>query len=60
MHTNKSNPYRGLDGPVGRQEFEAPGINQHPVHEGGKIVSPTHRPPLPLKETLLVLISVRD
>jgi len=58
MHTNKSNPYRGLDGPVGRQEFEAPGINQHPVHEGGKIVSPTHRPPLRPEKKPNLLISL--
>jgi len=28
-------------------------------HEGGKFVSPTHRPPLPPQEIFLVLISVR-
>ena len=47
MHTNKTNPYRGLKGPVGRQEFEAPRINRQPLHEGGKVVSPTHGLPLP-------------
>jgi hypothetical protein len=30
-----------------------------PGHEGGKVVSPTHRPPLPPQEIFLVLISVR-
>jgi hypothetical protein len=29
------------------------------VSEGGKVVSPTHRPSLPLQEIFLVLISVR-
>jgi hypothetical protein len=33
-------------------------ISRHSVHEGGKVVSPTHRPPLPQK-IFLVLISVR-
>jgi len=33
-------------------------ISRQSAHEGGKVVSPTHRPPLPL-ETFLVLISVR-
>jgi hypothetical protein len=29
-------------------------------HEGGKVVRPTHRPPLPPQEIFLVMISVRD
>jgi len=33
-------------------------ILRQSAHEGGKVVSPTHRPPLP-QETFLVLISVR-
>jgi len=33
-------------------------ISRQSAHEGGKVVSPTHRPPLP-QEILLVLISVR-
>jgi hypothetical protein len=33
-------------------------ILRQSAHEGGKVVSPTHRPPL-LQEILLVLISVR-
>jgi len=33
-------------------------ISRQSVHEGGKVVSPTHRPPLP-QETFLVLIFVR-
>ena len=34
-------------------------ISRQSAHEGGKVVSPTHRPPLP-QEIFLVLISVRD
>jgi len=33
-------------------------ISRHLAHEGGKVVSPTHRPPLP-QEIFLVLISFR-
>ena len=33
-------------------------ISRHSAHEGGKVVIPTHRPPLP-QEIFLVLISVR-
>ena len=35
-------------------------ISRQSAHEGGKVVSPTHRPPLPPKEIFLVLISVRS
>jgi hypothetical protein len=43
------------------QLVEAPRISGQSKHEGGKVVSPTHRPlsPPPPPETLLVLISVR-
>jgi hypothetical protein len=34
-------------------------ISKQSAHEGGKVVSPTHRLPLPSKEIFLVLISVR-
>ena len=37
----------GLDRPRGVQEAEIPRIFRHSAHEGGKVVSPTHRPPLP-------------
>ena len=33
-------------------------ISRQSAHEGGKVVSPMHRPPLPPQEILLVLISV--
>jgi hypothetical protein len=34
-------------------------ISRQSAHEGGKVVSPTHRPPLPPQEIFLVLSSVR-
>ena len=34
-------------------------ISRQSAHESGKIVNPTHRPPLPPQEIILVLISVR-
>jgi hypothetical protein len=43
----KSNPITGLDRPLGSQEVEAPRFFRQSAHEGGKVVSPTHRPPLP-------------
>jgi hypothetical protein len=36
-----------------------PQISRQSAHEGGKVVIPKHRPPLPRKELFLVLISVR-
>ena len=36
-----------------------PQISRQSAHEGGKVVSPTHRPPLHHQEIFLVLISVR-
>jgi hypothetical protein len=43
----KSNPITGLDRPLGFQKVEAPRIFRQSAHEDGKVVSPTHRPPLP-------------
>ena len=37
----------GLDRPQGLQEVETLRIFRKFSHEGGKVVSPTHRPPLP-------------
>jgi hypothetical protein len=47
--------------PIGVQEVQAPIISRQSAGEGGKVISPTHRPPLhPLhQERSLVLISVR-
>ena len=33
-----------------------PQISRQSTYEGGKVVSPTHRPPLPSQEIFLVLI----
>ena len=33
--------------PRGVQQVKAPQISRHSAHEGGKFVTPTHRPPLP-------------
>ena len=46
------------------QALKVPGgtgsqISRQSAHEGGKVVSLMHRPPLPPKEVFLVLISVR-
>jgi hypothetical protein len=51
-------PTTCLDMPLGFQAVEAPRISRQSAHEGGKVVSPTHRPSLP-QERMLVLISVR-
>jgi hypothetical protein len=37
----------GLDRPLELQELEAPRISRQSAHEGGKVVSPIHQPPLP-------------
>jgi len=38
--------FTGLNGPLRFQEFEAYSISGQSAHEGVKVVSPTHRPPL--------------
>jgi hypothetical protein len=42
-----SSPYKGLHRPLGLQEVEAPRISRQSAHEGGKVISPMHQPPLP-------------
>ena len=44
----KTYPNRGLYRPLGLLELVAPRISIQSAHEGGKVDSPTHRPPLPL------------
>jgi hypothetical protein len=51
--------YTGLDRSRGLQEFEAARISGQSAHEGGKAVSPKHRPSLPLQGRSPGLISVR-
>jgi hypothetical protein len=57
----KSYPSTALDRPRGVKEVEVPRTFRRLVHEVGKTVSPTHRPPYPLphREKFMVLISVR-
>jgi hypothetical protein len=39
--------YKGLDRPLRVRKFEAFRISRQSAHGGRKVVSPTHRPPLP-------------
>ena len=52
-------PYTGLDRLFGLQEVKAPSTSKQSVHEGGKVVSPTHRPSLPLSDTPDTLVDPR-
>jgi len=45
-----SNFYTGLDRPLGLPEVEAPRIYRHWEHVDVNVVSPNHRPPLPLRK----------
>jgi hypothetical protein len=49
-HSTSTTVYRyfitDLDRPVGFLEVEAPTISRIAVHDGGKVVKFTHRPPL--------------
>ena len=38
-------PITGVDSPFYLQEVEDPTVSRQPAHEGGMVVSPTHRPP---------------
>ena len=51
--------YKGVVRSWGFHEFWGSQISRQSTHEGGKVVNPTHWPPLP-QEIFLVLISVRD
>jgi hypothetical protein len=48
LPSGKSYSITGLDRSLGLQEVEALRISRQSAHEGGMVVSPTHRPPLPL------------
>jgi hypothetical protein len=43
-----SSHYLGVDSSLGLKGDKANRISRQSAHEGGKGVSPTHRPPLPL------------
>jgi hypothetical protein len=42
-------PFTGPNRSLGLQEIEDPRISRQSTHEGGKVFSPTHWPPLPSK-----------
>ena len=46
----KSYPITGLDKPIEARKVETPRISRQLLHEGGKVVSPTHRPSLSPEE----------
>jgi len=54
----KSNPYTGLDRPLGPQEIEASRIARHSVHEGGNLSAYALVTFIP-QEIPLVLIFIR-
>jgi len=53
-----SKPCSCLESHLGSQEVEAARISWQTTIGSGKVVTPTHRPPLPLQEIPLVLISI--
>jgi hypothetical protein len=44
-HKKEQQSHYSLDRPLGFQEVEAHRFSRQSAHEGGKVVSPTHRPP---------------
>jgi hypothetical protein len=58
FYSRYSNPTTTLDRPCGFPGAWGSQISRQSAHEGSKIVSLTHRPPLPRQELFLVLISV--
>ena len=46
-HMVGHSPCAGLNRHLGLQGFEVPRISRQSAHEGGKVVSPKHRLPLP-------------
>ena len=43
----KSIPLQGWKGPKVLTRLRRPDFSRQSAHEGGKVLSPTHRPPLP-------------
>ena len=58
MVKGKPTPLQAWTGTAGYRRFSSH-ISRQSAHEGGKVVSLTHRLPLPPKEIFLLLISVR-
>ena len=54
----KAVPLQAWSGPEGSRKFRFPEFMTK-AQDGGKVVSLTHRPPLPPQEIHLVLISVK-
>jgi hypothetical protein len=46
VKAKKSDPYTGPERPLGLQVAETPRVSIQSAHEGGNVVSHTHRPPL--------------
>ena len=59
LYEGKAIPVTGSDRTRVFQEVEVPWNPRKSEYEGGKVVSPTLRPPFPSPKILLVLISVR-
>jgi len=53
--TGKAIPLQAWTGPEGSRKLR-PQISRQSAHEVVKVVSPTHRPPLPPPELFLVLL----
>jgi hypothetical protein len=52
---NRVQKFTGLDRPRGLPEVGAPRIFRQSAHEDSKVVSPTHRPPLPQGRSLTLI-----
>jgi len=49
MLKGKAIPLQAWTGPEGTRRLRFPDVRQS-AHEGGKVVSPMHQPPLPLRK----------
>jgi len=59
LRTDKRFPYTGLGRLFGLREVKASRTSKQSVNEGGKIVSPTHGPSLPPRDTPDTLVDPR-